>query len=164
MAMNEDPYASLIPGVGDWAGDAANWLAMFGSYELCIAFTNLLWPEFVVHNECIFRGPFDEVAERNYNTFRNATDFDPFTTEVTMNALLILDLFPNDRNGASREQILFIGRKLKAMWQAKLLLDFPHRRTLVSFPEDWADDLREYEITFWQEPPAQASISSETHA
>jgi hypothetical protein len=47
--------------------------------------------------------------------------------------------------------ILFVGRLLKDIWQAKLSRDFPKRRITVSFPEEHQDDLLQYEVSFFQE-------------
>ena len=49
------------------------------------------------------------------------------------------------------EQILYIGRKLKEMWKAKLNRDFPNRNITVRFYEEDSDNLLDYNITFYQE-------------
>jgi len=72
-------------------------------------------------------------------------------TEVTMNHQHILDLFPNTEESPTEEQVVYLGRVLKEVWQLKLDRDFPDRKMIVSFPEDQVDDIIEYEITFWQE-------------
>jgi hypothetical protein len=47
--------------------------------------------------------------------------------------------------------VLFIGRKLKEIWGCKLKSDFPQRNFVVSFPEQPAEDLLDYEVTFFQD-------------
>jgi len=47
--------------------------------------------------------------------------------------------------------VLYVGKLLKEVWQAKLNRDFPNRKITVSFPEDHEDDLLNYQVTFWQE-------------
>jgi hypothetical protein len=62
--------------------------------------------------------------------------------------------------GSTREQVLYLGRLLKLIWQAKLVLEFPGRDIMVSFPEDLpeglSDDLLQYQITFYQNRPSKA--------
>ena len=58
-------------------------------------------------------------------------------------------LFPYAEPEPTQEQIIFLGRKLKDMWQTKLNRDFPDQQITVSFPEEPEDDLLSYEITFF---------------
>jgi hypothetical protein len=68
-----------------------------------------------------------------------------------MNHVHILDIFPNPLVKPSRQMVLYVGKLLKDVWQAKLKRDFPDRRIIVSFPDDYSEDLLEYEVTFFQE-------------
>lgn len=150
-------YNSLITDLDEWESHngceigPAGWLAGMGSFNLAVAFSSLFHPEFIVHNDCVFIAPYTEQDKKNQSSFMSCSDYDRSKTEVTINHLHLMDLFPNDVETPTREQILYLGNVLKDMWQLKLNRDFPDRNLVVSFPEDYAEDLYEYEITFWQE-------------
>jgi hypothetical protein len=63
----------------------------------------------------------------------------------------ITDIFLNSEFKPNRDIVLYVGRLLKDTWQTKLNRDFPDRKITVSFPEDFSEDLVEYEISFFQE-------------
>ena len=155
-------YNELITDLDDWESHNGfeigpdGWLAGMGSFNLAVAFTSRFWPEFVVHDDCVFIAPFRDLQVKNYNSFQNTTDGDKTRTEVTMNHQHLLDFFPNEEGKPTREQVLYLGRILKDMWQLKLNRDFPDRVMEVSFPEDYSEDLMDYEITFWQEREEKA--------
>ena len=150
-------YNEIITDLDAWESHngfhigADGWLQGSGSFNLAVAFTSLFWPEFTVHEDSVFHGPFSELDERNFDSFSKKSGDDPTPTEVAMNHRHIVDLFPNEDGMPTRDQVLFLGRILKEMWTAKLKLDFPDRRFVVSFPEDYTEDLVDYEITFWEE-------------
>ncbi len=150
-------YNSLITDLDEWESHNGfkigpnGWLAGMGSFNLAVAFSSLFHPEFIIHDDCIFIAPFTQQSEKNYRSFQEMSEHDKCKTEVTMNHMHIIDLFPGSDDTPTREQILYLGRTLKDMWQLKLDRDFPDRNFVVSFPEDHTDDLYEYEITFWQE-------------
>jgi hypothetical protein len=150
-------YNNLITDLDDW--DAHNncemgpdgWLAGMGSFNYAVAFSSLFWPEFVVYDNCVFFAPFREHDVQNYSRLPHTSDEDKCRTEVTLNHKHLLDFFPNEEAKPTREQVIYLGRILKDMWQLKLNRDFPDRVIVVSFPEDYSEDLMDYEITFWQE-------------
>ncbi|MFC7339670.1 hypothetical protein ACFQY0_20970 [Haloferula chungangensis] len=150
-------YNDLITDLDDWESHNSceigpdGWLAGMGSFNLAVAFSSLFWPEFVTHDDCVFMAPFRDHDAQNYQRLPTGCDDDKTRTEVTLNNQHLLDLFPNEKARPTREQVIYLGRTLKDMWQLKLNRDFPDRRMVVSFPEDYSDDLMDYEITFWQE-------------
>ena len=154
-------YHQLITDLDDWEShnkcpiSVDCWLQGSGSFNLAVAFTSVFWPEFVTHDQSVFLAPFDEARRKSYDGFR-ALEADGVAdsitrTEVTMNHQHIADLFINDPDGPTREQVLYLGRTLKNIWELKLANEFPERKFVVSFPEDFSEDLSDYEITFWEE-------------
>ena len=150
-------YNELISDLDDWEAHNGfkigpdGWLAGMGTFDLAVAFTSLFWPEFVVHDNSVFIGPFTDQRAKNYLSWQASASSDKRETEKVMNHQHLLDLFANQDPKPTREQILYLGRTLKDMWQLKLNRDFPERVMVVFFCEDVSDDLMDYEITFWQE-------------
>jgi len=148
--MSQDPN-KLIPELQLWNNgegiDLDGWLSCMGTYELGIAFVHFLWPQFQEHDGCLFRGRVDDA---NYQTWISSTNGDKTAVEKVMNHLHIVDIFPNVKDSPSREQALYFGRCLKEMWSAKLRTDYPDKDVTVQFFEEDCEDLRDYQITFYQ--------------
>ena len=149
----EVDFTELIPELKDWkaAGkiiDPEEWIGTIGSYEHLVAYAQVLWPDFVEHDDCVFRAGF---TEEIYEGFMAQTNGDKPSVEAVMNHRHILDLFCNGNPVPTREMVLYVGRLLRDTWQAKLSRDFPARKFRVSFPEEHCDDLLQYEVTFFQE-------------
>jgi hypothetical protein len=85
-----------------------------------------------------------------YRGFMEQCSGDRRRVEAVMNHRHVFDYFSQAGGSATAAQILYFGRVLKDMWQAKLCRDFPGRRFIVSFSEGPYDDLAEYEVTFRQ--------------
>ena len=147
-------FDDLIPEMKEWNDGrgihVGDWLACYGNYELTVAYTSLFWPEFVIHDDCVFSAPFTEQHKESYKGFMKQTDGHKSSVEAVMNHQHILDLFPNVEAEPTRDQVLHIGRILRQMWQKKLNSDFPDREITVSFPEEHCEDLLDYEVTFFQ--------------
>ena len=127
----------LIPELPLWNNsegiDAEGWLSCMGSYELAVAYAEFFWPQFLEHDGCVFRGTVDE---KNYQDWIEYTKGKKTSVEAVINHVHIVDIFPNAEKLPSKEQVLYLGRKLKAMWEAKLKQDFPDKKITVFFPED----------------------------
>ena len=67
-----------------------------------------------------------------------------------MNHHHIADLIGGVVELPSHEVVLAVGQLLRELWTAKLSRDFPNRKFVVSFPEDYSSDVVDYEITFYQ--------------
>jgi hypothetical protein len=119
-----------------------------GNFELAIGFSALFWPEFVEHDGCVL---FAGISEESYRGFMEACRGDRRRVEMVMNHQHILDLFTNVSGSATAEQMVYLGRVFRDIWQTKLPRDFPQRKFVVSFEEGPFEDLVEYQITFWQE-------------
>jgi|SRR5579864_54526 len=147
-------FTELIPELKDWNGgkgiDIESWIGCEGDHKHLIGYAQLLWPNFVEYDGCIFMG--DEVDEENYRAFLKRTKGDKTRVEAVMNHEHILDLFSRSHHEApTRDVILYIGRLMKDVWQTKLNADFPGRRITVKFLEENVEDLVDYQITFYQE-------------
>ncbi len=140
----------LIPKLNNWNGGAGiameDWLQIIGNFDHAIAYSTLFWPEFQLHDGCVFFAGLDEA---NYQQWLKATNGNKTSVQAVINHRHILDLFQSVEADPTKEQIIFLGRKLKEMWQAKLNHNFPDLQITVSFPDDEDDDLLSYEITFF---------------
>ena len=145
--------ADLIPELKAWNNgtgiDIASWIGCVGNYEHLIGYGAILWPEFIEHDDCVFFA--DRFAEKNYLAFMKQTKGNKSAVEAVMNHTHILDICCSAQPKPTREMVLYVGRLLKDIWQAKLNRDFPKRRITVSFPEEHEDDLLYYEVSFFQE-------------
>lgn len=83
--------------------------------------------------------------------------------EATLNYWYVLYYFCHnfvDRDTwPARDQVIWLGRLVKKLWQTKFDQEFPGRRVIVSFCED-GDDLSNLEITFFHAPTEVAGDSS----
>jgi hypothetical protein len=125
------------------------WISATGNLRAFVGYARLLWPEFVIHDDCVFEAERFSIA--NYDGFMRQTGGNKASVEVVMNHAHIVDIFPSRDGEPSRELVLYAGRLLKETWQAKLARDFPDREFTVSFPEGPFDDPVAYEITFFQD-------------
>ena len=123
-----------------------HFLPLFGAWR------NILWPDFGIHDNCVFRRQMDPAGEATYRDWMAQTGGDRQRVEAVMNHLHIADLIGGVVESPSHEVVLALGRWLRELWTAKLFRDFPDRNFLVSFPEDYSADVMEYEITFYQLP------------
>jgi hypothetical protein len=101
------------------------------------------------HDDCVFFA--DRFSKENYRAFMEQTKGDKSAVEAVMNHTHLLDIFCNAQPRPTRDMVLYVGRLLKDIWQAKLNRDVPNRRIRVSFPEEHEDDLLYYEVSFFQE-------------
>jgi len=150
--LSNVPMADLVPETRDWNGgngiDLPSWIGCVGSFQHAIAYGELFWPDYEVHDGCVFFAGF---SEESYRGFMQQTSGNRQAVEAVMNHCHILDLFCGPELNPTREQVVYLGRLLKEMWAAKLQRDFPNKQFVVSFPEAPSDDLLDYEVTFFQE-------------
>ena len=148
---NRSDFNILIPQLATWKNgegtDVDTWLVNVGSYEHAVAYANLFWPEFTVHDDCVLVAGFNETI---FDGFMEQTGGNRRAVEQVMNHRHILDLFQKPDQAPSEEIIVHLGRVLKDMWSCKLRHDFPSRTIVVSFTENDVEDLLDYEITFYQ--------------
>ena len=144
-------FNALIPELNYWNNGKGigidSWIQCMANHKVLVGCARILWPSFVEHDGCILLG--DSVDEANYQAFLKQANGDKRSVEAVMNHQHVLHLFATEL--PTRELVLYVGRLMKEIWQAKLSRDFPNHRITVFFPE--ADDLEltEYELTFFQE-------------
>ena len=151
-------FSELIPELKNWNRggkriDLETWIGCEGDHKHLIGYARILWPDFVEHDGCIFLGAsLDDADEANYQAWLAQTKGDKKRVEAVMNHQHIVDLFSRSHHEPpTREVIVYIGRVMKDILQAKLNRDFPDRKVTVVFAEDGVDDLVDYQITFFQE-------------
>jgi hypothetical protein len=117
------------------------------------------WPSFVGHDDCVIMaarfmpGSFEEWLE--------GLSGDRRAVEAELNHLYILDLFECRDNRPTPDEIIWLAKLLKKLWLAKLKMEFPDRRFIVSFPAD-ADDHTHSRITFHQSDVAAPAATGAT--
>jgi len=118
-----------------WSGSYAT-----GSVEQALAYSELFWPEFILHEGCV-------LLERIPDSFPTWTESlgDSTKVEAMLNHRHISDLFHRD---ASHDVMIRLGRVLKYAWTLKLARDFPDRRFAVEFYDTPSDDPTDYQVTF----------------
>jgi hypothetical protein len=150
-ANNKTDFDKLIPELKKWNSGKGisieEWTDCYARYDHFIGYARILWPEFVEHDGCVFLA--EGFSPEGYSEWRKRLAKPE--TEAMINHRHITDLFLNSEFKPNRDVVLYIGRLLKDTWQTKLNRDFPDRKTTVSFPEDFSEDLVQYEISFFQE-------------
>jgi hypothetical protein len=149
----ETDFSKLIPELQKWSSggksiSAKEWIGTVGNYEHLVAYAQILWPKFIEHDDCVFRAL--RFTEENYRGFMTQTNGDKPAVEAVMNHEHILDMFSNPSAAPSADMVIYVGRLLKDVWDAKLKRDFPARVITVSFPEGPFEDLVQYEVSFFQ--------------
>lgn len=112
-----------------------------------IAYATLFWPDFVVHDDCVFR---HEPGDAHYSSWMEHLKGDKSRVEFVINHVHILDMFANEDFEPSEDVIMHVGKLLQDMWSCKLARDFPERPIQVEFAKGTCDDLLAYEVTFYQ--------------
>jgi len=119
-------------------------LPLFGAWR------DVLWPDFGEHDGCVLFRKMDAEGERIYRDWLVRFGGDRRRVEAIMNHYHIADILEGVVESPSHDVVLAFGRFLRELWVAKLSRDFPDRKFVVSFPEDYSDDVLNYEITFYQ--------------
>jgi len=133
--------------------DLESWIACTGNFSLAVGYASIFCPEFVEFEGYIFRGEeFGEEAISSLRSFESQEGSTPGSIEWVMNHLHILDLHCSDHENLTVDKIVFLGEKLKAIYEARLAYLFPGKPCIVEFykPDD-EQDLVAYQLSFWQE-------------
>jgi hypothetical protein len=149
--LSDVPLASLVPETKAWQnGESVSlegWIYALGSFEQLIAYGELFWPDFVEHDGCILRRGFTEEA---YRGFLEQTGGNKQAVEAVMNHVHVVDLIHGPVDGPSEEQLVYVGRLLREMWEEKLTREFPDRKFIVHFEEE-GDSVYDFVVNFHQE-------------
>lgn len=128
--------------------DLETWVACEGRFALAVGYCSVYWPGFVKFEGYILRQEFSEPALRSFESAPGATRR---SVETVMNHIHIADIQHGGCEDISADKIIFIGRRLKEIYEAKLLWQFPNDSCAVELwePED-KDDFQGYQLSFWQ--------------
>jgi hypothetical protein len=147
-----DRAAELIPELHRWNDGRgitlADWANAVGRYDYAIAYASVFWPDFFLHDDCVFR--LDPKAE-NYAEWMSSLKGDRSKVEAMINHLHILDMFTSEGFEPTPQVVVHVASVLKDMWLCKLQRDFPERQFKVEIHDGQPDDLLTYEITFFQD-------------
>lgn len=158
-------FNKLIPDLKDWNNGAGAsidaWLGFHITAPLAIAHSTLFWPEFIEYKGCVFsdRNQVNEFKflKESFSEWDKAFKGDKTRIEAMMNHRHILDILGSPdintnlgKPHPTKEQVLFLGRALKEIWECKLKRDFPKRKFIVEFYEKNIKKIQDYELTFYQ--------------
>lgn len=147
---------------GPWQADdmePQTWVEETGTAALALAYSTILWPDFVENRSGVF-------LERAYNEAYVDAWFDKLggdvsAVEATVNHLHLSDIFETDSDleptiaGA-------LGARMVDVWSAKLAMEFPGRRFVVqcSGPDE-TQSIEDCVITFYSQPQVPPAPSTE---
>lgn len=151
--MSQPPNDMLLE-LAEWNNgdgiDLDTWTACSGDFRLAIGYSTIFWPRFVLFEDYILREGCDVESVRK-------SKCDKKSFEAVMNHLHIAELQYCGCEDISEERIVFLGRILREIYEAKLAWQFPERPCEVSFFEpDDRTNLIAFQITFWQKRHADA--------
>ena len=128
--------------------DLYSWVVCSGNFSLGVGYLELFWPEFVEFEGYVLRKDFSIEHLRCFQSQDRATKE---STEWVMNHIHLDGLQHGGCEDISKDKLVFIGRRLQEMYEAKLKLQFPERTFVVEFyvPED-EELLDEYQLSFYQ--------------
>ena len=157
--MNGPPFRDLDDEFQRWFGgddvSLYEWITCAGSLADLAAYGRIIWPDFVEHGGRIFKAGFSEPV---YHETLLRNEGDEEAAQAFVNHKHVLDLFgrPDARGKApSQELVIYVGRLLRDIWQAKLGHDFPNRRIIVEFFPERSENLDDYQLTFYEKSPEQ---------
>jgi hypothetical protein len=127
------PTSELIPELKAWnqgKGIApTDWIFIEGRADHALGFCSFLWPEFVVFEGYVLRGPLDVDRLRGWERAGRT----PQQIETAMNAFLLEGVFPQDQtnDALKAEQCDRLVAIMVEMLEAKLAREFPTSRFAV---------------------------------
>ena len=152
---------SMKPDLGRWNEgkgiSVEDWIGCVGNIDLAVGYSTVFWPNFELVGVYILTEGWTKESLESFEKQPNST---PQGIEWVMNHLHMIDIHCDNEVLATKDHLLRMGSVLKEIYEAKLLWQFPDRACEVEFfiPHD-PDDLREYQISFWQKKWANISTS-----
>ena len=144
MQPPEDMISELS---STWMNSLEHWVDCNGNYSLAVGYSTVFWPTFVLFEDYILREGFDV---DNLRVWEQQSKGNKLDVESMLNHVHIADIHQEHRD-ISEDKILFLGRVLKEIWEAKLRWQFPDRPCEVKFHEpENRTDLIEFQLSFWQ--------------
>jgi hypothetical protein len=147
-----DIPSSMNAELGAWNNgkgiDIEGWVCFEGNFSLAVGYLSVLWPEFEEVEGYILRKGVPIEVLRGFEEQENSTRR---FVESTINHLHLSDIHSSDESDCTADKLLLIGSKLKEIYEAKLEKQFSSYPCKVVFHvPDNAEDLDEYQLTFWQ--------------
>jgi hypothetical protein len=157
------PPADMLSELAEWNNgkgiDLVSWVGCSGDFRLAIGYSTIFWPRFVLFDDYIFREGFTAESVRGFEAQHKC---DKRSVEAVVNHLHIADIQYHGCEDITEQRVVFLGRILKEIYEAKLAWQFPDRPCEVSFYEpDDRTDLVGFQLTFWQKKHVEQTRCSE---
>lgn len=143
---------SMTDELGVWNNGAGipleTWTEYEGNFKLAVGYAAVFWPKFEAVGKYIL---IEGRSKKEIEEFEIQLNSSPQLVERVLNHLHLADLHNHDEDYLTADKLLFLGKIMREMWDAKLRLEFPDRPCTVELyvPDD-PDELLEYQISFWQ--------------
>ena len=153
------PPSDMLPELAAWNNgtgvDLATWIACSRDFRMAVGYSTVFWPRFVLFEDYVLHEGFTPDSVRGFEQQHNT---DKRAVEAVINHLHIADIQRHGCEDITEERLVFLGRTLREIHEAKLAWQFPDRPCEVSFyePEDWTD-LTAFQLTFWQKKHGRPS-------
>jgi hypothetical protein len=133
--------------------DLETWVGCVGNFSLAVGYLEIFCPRFVRVGSYVVRDqglPADEL-ERHVNAFAARPGIARQQVEEVVNHIHLDGIQYVGCKDISADKLLFVGQKLKRLYEALLAWDFPDVKCVVEFqvPSE-PDDFDGYVLSFWQ--------------
>ncbi|WP_028972888.1 hypothetical protein [Spirochaeta cellobiosiphila] len=145
----------LIPELKSWKKengddfDISDWTRCEGNIQLAIGYSFMFWPNFIEHEGCVFIE--SRFSVDSFETWKKIESIEYYSQiESVLNHFHILDLFVwEQQNESSKNQVLYLGKKLLEIYKTKLKADFPNYLFDISFNDNIeTNELIDYQLVF----------------
>ncbi len=148
MELPESIKKELAPWNNGAGIDLESWIGCEGRFALAVGYSSIFWPQFVEFDGYVLRKGFTEASLRGFEKQEGCTRKG---VEWVMNHLHIADIQHFGCADISEDKLIYLGHVLREIYDMKLKCQFPDRPCTVDFYKPpKADELLEYQITFWQ--------------
>ncbi len=127
------------------------WIGCMGNFRLAVGYSTVFWPCFEKFEDYIFlenrAGDLEHLRQ-----WERKLAGDKSAIERVVNHVHIRDIQHSGCEDITGERVIYLGRILREIYEAKLRWQFPDDRFKVAFyePPD-RNDLTDYQLTFWKE-------------
>lgn len=143
------PDFSALSSAASWPFSLQNYIESRGSFELALAFSELFWPRFVEHRDCIIRA--DGFTEENFGAWHERLAGDSVAIERVLNLIHVRDLVPSDTTELSSAAYLHLAELLVEMWTARVRILFPNRSFVIRLESSGDDDWTAPTVLLYQD-------------
>jgi hypothetical protein len=148
MSFPKPDYSDLSDYHANWASwtDIELFIAQKMTPDLAITFMRILFPEFYLIDDCVFRS---EASSGIIEGWKASTKGNLAAIERVINHVHIAEdhRYPFVEN-LNDQNLKFFAYVLKETWKAALAVQFPDRVFIVNLHHD--TEVNDYIITFWQ--------------